>query len=537
LGNEGTQQQQQQQQSQPEQPPQIEAEESLEKEEAAGGPPMPAAGVEGAAIKQSIPLAAEQAQDQPATKPADALMSGGGGVGDAAMAAVDDRLDTGDLPHTNGYTQELTGSSENPQGNGAGVSVDYGRVANLTGDEGEQVPPMSFDIDQPAAEAPKPAGEPEQGEAIPPAPGAESTAPLSLSPKPSSPLPPFPSSAEESMSIPQANSIQPPAESQQTIPQPLDSHSQPSEQATVSQLPSGHTEEQMQATSQPEQQPLSQMSASPLPPLPTQPSFSPSMDSLPQDPAPLPSQLVNQSVPQTDLSQAGPEAAIPASQQLQQSAGQQSPYEPSGQPTTSSSSSFEAFPTEQQQQPQQNGHATDASTSFPPTHPDFVAPPEISPSLAKRPFEPDNSSASLPYQGDVIEPTFKRQKVSPDTEDQHAFQSAMSAAGFPKPEESQQSLNQFEQPSQQQQQQHGMPVDALLNPSSSQPQQQQPYQQQQQGFEQQNQQPFSNNVFDQGDSSMVDQSMIDQSLDMQQDQKDGESSRVRVSFLPLLLGV
>ena len=357
----------------------------LEAEEAAGGPPMPAVGVEGAAIKASL------VQDVDATTAGQASIMGGGGVGDAAMAAVDDRLDTGELPHTNGYINQRDEHNHNGQ-------VDYARVAKLTGnqEENERVPPLSNDIDQPLRQG-ELQGEPEQ-----PAPGVDTSVSLDQIDLPASIQPP---------SLPSPTSIsppRPPAELSQTLPQPLDSHSNPAEQEKVltSHLPSSS----FSSSSSPSRQldPLVPPSSSSLATITSLPGgdlepIQPSMDSLPEDPTPLPSQLVSSTVSQTDLSQEGPSSAIPIIEQALPFT--RSPYEPT-------------IPTN--------------SISIPPSHPDSIAPPSISPTLAKRPFEPDNSSQSIPYQGNQMEPIVKRQKVSPDTEDHFANQAAIDAAGIPR---------------------------------------------------------------------------------------------------------
>ena len=359
----------------------------LEAEEAAGGPPMPAAGIEGAATKGALLDGAVEK----ATSAGHALRMGGGGVGDAAMAAVDDRVDTGDLPHTNGYSEVLPTNGHFLL-NDKEEEVDYARVANLTGTDGgnERVPDMSVDVDQPARES-------EQGQPDQPAPGPDASVPLEhIDPS----IPSLPSlDASSSSSLP---SSRPPAEFQQTIPQPLDSYSQPAEQETISHLPVPMARPDLLTSSlSSAQAPPSFHETAAAPAAPLASDVPPhSMHALPDDPTPLPSQLVSASVPQTDLTQDAASSAIP----------------PEVQALPSTRSYESTMPTN--------------ASAIPPTHPDFVAPASISPTIAKRPFEPDNSAHSLPYQGDYMEPIVKRQKISPDAEDQIANQAAMSASGI-----------------------------------------------------------------------------------------------------------
>lgn len=360
---------------------------SIEQEEAAGGPPMPAAGVEAAATKAALPVR-EGETDAPATTAGEALTAGAGGVGDAAMAAIDDRLDTGDLPHTNGHSEDA------PQvpGDGAGVAVDYGRVANLIGNEGEQVPTMSFDIDQPAMEAPQSTGDEVAGAADEPAPGpmhAEEPAAAEIASTDSQ------LHANDASPIPATSAV--PDDTHQARASSESQHVDPQLSAEPA---SSFVEQRAAETAQPTPSPLPQAEAAASASLEqsdrvgfssladlvdSQPAPPVSMDALPSDPTPLPSQLVSGSVDRTDAPMNTSENA---------------------------SSGFDAATA-----------PTDPSIAQPEPS-SAVSPPLVSPSLNKRPLEPETSQASFADDGsDLIEPELKRQKVSPEPVAEEAFKS------------------------------------------------------------------------------------------------------------------
>ena len=398
---------------------------SVEAEETGNGAPkMPPAGVEGAAVKPTLELDQQEHQQQlPNGGAGEALHSENGlaGTGDAAMAAADSRLDTGELPHTNGYVSD---AQDQQQGN----EVDYGRVAALTGEEstgaGEKAPPMSMDIEQPAdrqvdAQDPEPE---KQGEAMEPAPGQTQTngeaaaaegdamsldnilssansghAEQSSLPREEVPQTNGHPAAEETAAHAPQEPPRPTSEFQQTVPEPASSLGQPSEQDVVSKLPTPATSQTLQAdpsfpvteASQPAfQQPPASETAPPL-----------SMDALPDAPAPLPSQLVNHSIPSVTGAQF--DSSLPPSLDAseQQQAPPRSPFT-SGEPT---------IPADAERVPPTN----------PQTMPEGSLPQSLaSPSLAKRPFEPDTSNPDArDYFGDATEPQVKRQRMSPPVGD------------------------------------------------------------------------------------------------------------------------
>lgn len=307
---------------------------SLEAEEQ-GGPRMPGAGQEAAALKGPV----DEEKEHP-TSAGQAVTMNGGGVGDAAMAAVDDRLDTNELAHTNGDLLN-DAPAEDREGQ---AEVDYGRVASLTGEEGrERAPEMSFDVDQPARLDSKPESaaqgdaEAQRTEAVEPAPGHDEAPVPAGQPDLSEPVPADPVASVSAEAQPTAES---------------------------SSLPS---------------QPPAESEAPPA-----------SMDALPDAPAPLPSQLVNHTAPVNDMQFEEPATSIPSEEKLPQ------PTTQAGEPPAAYDPSLAE------------------GAAIPPTHPEAVAPDSISPSLQKRPFEPDNSQESKPYQGDVTEPVQKRQRTSQD---------------------------------------------------------------------------------------------------------------------------
>lgn len=369
---------------------------SLEAEEA-GGPRMPGAGQEAAALKGPV----DEQKEHP-TSAGQASLIGGGGVGDAAMAAVDDRVDTNELPHTNGDLLQDAPSEDRT----AQAEVSYERVANLTGEQGhERAPDMSFDVDQPARLEKDPAAaapahgdaEQQRTEAVEPAPGHQETPVPTGQPdlsEPAQPAPldqaPLPPSSSTSTLQPEQDAVQPvkaSTEFQQTTPASLELQSQRQQHDPYSEEASPPSGVPMPLPTSP-----SSSSAQQQPSLP-QEAPPASMDALPEDPAPLPSQLVNHSAPVTDMQLEGPSSSLSEDQKLQQPATQAGDGSPTFDPTLAAD------------QPR-----------VPPTHPDSVVPDPENNSLQKRPFEPDNSIQSRLYQGDTTEPSTKRQKVSPDAE-------------------------------------------------------------------------------------------------------------------------
>lgn len=374
----------------------------LSVEEAAGGPPMPPAGQQGAALKEAIgavPPAGDHLHIQsPSTQP-EALSIGG--HGDAAMAAIDSRLDEdAPIPHTNGYL-ELSHQSNGAAGQGEQGQpneLDYQRVvevANSTSQdvqEGagqqEHIPPVSMDIEHPQGleepHLPAPAesdslgqgatsASESLGEAILPAPGQDNAQPLS--------------------------EVEPEATDSSTALQET-AASAPQE----ANLPGGET----------------------------------SLASIPDTPAPLPSQLVNHTAPTTDGTQnlpppAGSEGADPSQQILENgsatstNAEQQpaAPERPANAPPASLSNLLDSSaPTPE---------APDAAPSI------SSLAPVPSPSLAKRPFEETSASindeanyfgtpASMQEEGG--EPSSKRQRVSPEAMTEgHSGQGSMQLDG------------------------------------------------------------------------------------------------------------
>jgi len=202
--------------------------------------------------------------------------------------------------------------------------------------------------------------------------------------------------AEESDAHAPQEPPRPTSEFQQTVPEPASSLGQPSEQDVASKLPTP-TSQTLQAdpsftvteASQPaSQQPPASETAPPL-----------SMDALPDAPAPLPSQLVNHSIP--SVTDAQFDSSLPATLDAseQQQAPPRSPFT-SGEPT---------IPADAERVPPTN----------PQTMPEGSLPQSLaSPSLAKRPFEPDTSNPDArDYFGDATEPQVKRQRMSPPVGD------------------------------------------------------------------------------------------------------------------------
>lgn len=308
------------------------------------------------------------------------------------MAAVDDRLDREDLalPHTNGYV--------NGNGNGSTTSppsqeqlqqpneLDYKNIVdtvNATSTEPtseERIPAISTDVDQP------------QGLEEPDVPQQQQQPTLVSSSSV------FEEGKGEGV-VSQSESL-----GEAILPAPGQDNSVPLEQVEP-ELPSiSSTTAQTQAT---------------------EPSFTPSLDSLPDAPAPLPSQLVNETAPSlTDATQGV----------VEQLSNDNTTTTSDAQPTASLSALLDS-----------SAPTPTAPTSFEPSTvtmetedgvPPSSAPvsavspfPAHSPSLAKRPFEPDTSSTDASYFGAdaqavaaggssaVIEgqeePSLKRQKISP----------------------------------------------------------------------------------------------------------------------------
>ena len=366
-------------------------EQSLEAEEAAGGPPLPPAGQEAAALKPDL-FHQEHRDSEPNGGAGEALHSDvPGGVGDAAMAAVDDRLDSkGEqaLPHTNGFI-------DNAEDKAVRNEVDSTRVEH----EGGRVPSMSVDVEQPARQqangdgsSRQPEPEQQQGEAILPAPGADESVPLEQIDEQQQPsangLPHLNGEGHEGVNgAAQSLSAQPSSSTLQDDPVPAEeTRSQDQAPLNIDTL--------LNAPEKPND-PSNGGGADPTPSKPLSEEQQPplSMDALPDDPAPLPSQLVQGHAPtSTDIHQDVTASSLPQAEQQQPAP--RSPFT-SGEPT---------IPADAERVPPTN----------PATMPGLSA-DLASPSLAKRPFEPDTEDArARDYFGEAIEePSSKRQKLTP----------------------------------------------------------------------------------------------------------------------------
>ena len=368
-------------------------EQSLEAEEAAGGPPLPPAGQEAAAVKPDL-FHQEHTDSEPNGGAGEALHSEVlGGVGDAAMAAVDDRLDSkGEqaLPHTNGYI-------DNAQDKAVGNEVDSTRVE----DEGGRVPLMSTDVEQPtrqqvngdaSSQQPEPEQHQQQGEAILPAPGADKSVPMEQIDEqqqqaPANGLPHLNGHGHEGVNgTAQSPSAQPSTSTLHDEPGPAEARSQDQPPLPMDALLDASDKSDVPSNEGGAVSTVSQ-------PLPNQQQPPLSMDALPDDPAPLPSQLVQGHAPtSTDIHQNVTASSLP--QDEQQQSAPRSPFT-SGEPT---------IPANAERVPQ--------------THPatmSGLSADLASPSLAKRPFEPDTEDArARDYFGEAIEePSSKRQKLTP----------------------------------------------------------------------------------------------------------------------------
>lgn len=380
----------------------------LSVEEAAGGPPMPPAGQQGAALKEAIG-ALPPADDHvhvPNSPPAPQESSLMGGHGDAAMAAIDIRLDEdAPIPHTNGYLEQgLNAGEELQQPN----ELEYERVvqvANSTdqdvqegvvaAQEEDRIPPMSMDIDQPQ--------------------GIE---------EPDSELP-----------LPIAQSLESAREASLAVDSLLGAPSA-SESIGEAILP---------APGQNNEQPLSQLEPEPeittavqesLPSPPAQetalPAGESTLSSIPDTPAPLPSQLVNHTVPTTDATLSLPS---PSSETAPESSSTTAPP----QILENGTSSIESVEPQQRQTnapPASLSNLLDSSAPTPEGPISTFSPsyaPIPSPSLTKRPLEDDytsnadaNAAAEANYfgistaQDEAGEPSFKRQRVSPEAMSEQA---------------------------------------------------------------------------------------------------------------------
>lgn len=415
---------------------------------------MPAAGQAGAAMKPSLEAVmttnedgsssvqdyststtAAQAAHLPAVENGVSVPELAG-TGDAAMAAVDERLDPAgplenSLPHTNGYIEQATTNGEH-----RADSVDYSKVANLTGsttdanEGGERVPPMSFDIDQPAREEAAPET---QGEAILPAPGTlETQQPVEEIDtmediRPAEGPQEEVTVAETATAAAPATAVESEVAMEEAAQQPEQSglSSQTEQQPTEAPQPEEQPAEVLQpeepmeqVSEQPPSAPVSEQPPSESAPVPEQSAsaeaneqpatdtFNPSMDSLPDAPAPLPSQLVNHTVPSTDLDQAGPAPAAPSEVIA---------------PAVQETSAVESLAPE-----------ADPSSVVPPAAASSTMPEPST--TTKRPYEEDTSVAEVPAtdlatsgQDSVATPTaataaavaadephVKRQKMSPE---------------------------------------------------------------------------------------------------------------------------
>jgi len=363
----------------------------LSVEEAAGGPPMPPAGQQGAALKEAIgaiPPPDDHIHIQsPAAEPATLAF----GHGDAAMAAIDTRLDEdAPIPHTNGYLEQGFPQSNGDEQAQQPNELDYQRaveVANSTSQdvqEGasaqqEHIPPMSMDVEHPQGledpELPLPITQ-----------SLESAREASLAVD--SLLPAAPSASE---SLGEA-----------VLPAPGLDNAQP-----LSEI---EPESAATATLQ-----------EPTPSSETLPAGESTLSSIPDDPAPLPSQLINHTAPTTDATLSLPPITTEAT--LESAATPPQTLE-NGSP-----------PAAAETQPERQANAPPASlsnlldSSAPtPEGPSSSYAPIPSPSLAKRPFEDDsttsfadaNAAAEANYFGssnaqeEGSEPLTKRQRVSPE---------------------------------------------------------------------------------------------------------------------------
>lgn len=377
----------------------------LSVEEAAGGPPMPPAGQQGLALKEAIgaippPDDHIHIQSPPTESSRLAL-----GHGDAAMAAIDTRLDEdAPIPHTNGYLEQGLPQSNGEQGEQDQPNeLEYQRVVEvanstdqqvqegLTGQQ-EHIPPMSMDIEHPQG-----LEEPEL-----PLPIAESVE----------------SAHEAQLAVDSMQGAPSTSETlgEATLPAPGQDNAQPLSEiepeptstTTIAPVPSTATEEESAARTQNE------------PSLP--PAGETSLSSIPDTPAPLPSQLVNHTAPTTD-----------ATQSLTAEASSTSSPSATSAPQTLENGTTAPTTAEGEQQPERKANAPpsslsnllDSSAPTPegPSSSSFSA-PIPSPSLMKRPFEDEgissnaDAAAEANYFGSAheedSEPSSKRQRVSPE---------------------------------------------------------------------------------------------------------------------------
>lgn len=392
----------------------------LSVEESAGGPPMPPAGQQAAALKEAIgavPPADDHIHLQsPPTEPAVLSL----GHGDAAMAAIDTRLDEdAPVPHTNGYLEQglpSTGSNGVEEAEQAQPNeLDYQRVvevANSTSQDvqegqsgqAEHIPPMSMDVEHPQG-----LEEPEL-----PLPIAESVESANEARLAVDSLSGDPSTSE---TLGEATLPAPGADNAQ----PLESVEAEQPQVAIASATAAAASLEAAVPSEQEQAQAGEFS----------------LASLPDEPTPLPSQLVNATAPTTDATQSLP--PLPSTEQPASSSEQQAQIsitssDAQQQPqilengSTIPSSASEEQPRAPNAPPSSLSNLLDSSapTPEPPTPSSFA--PIPSPSLAKRPFEDDTTTSSSAAQataeanyfgtgsgeGESSEPSSKRQRVSPE---------------------------------------------------------------------------------------------------------------------------